>query len=209
MDYRDSNKSLIHSNRSGESTEFVNVQPTTIDTENQSGGYVPAYQQRVPGSYIPPTGSWKDGICNCFANLWPSCLCVTIGGYSGLCLTVYLAGQISTRIGWYSTKNVIIYYALAIALFWLIGIIVGASTKNTGGTVFLFYFPYVLAFVFFIVLRYKFVQFFNIDDGGGCNTCCTAFWCAPCSLCQMARHLYGYKRRLDGDSKLDGSMEYV
>eukprot|EP01035_Chromulina_nebulosa_P020196 gene20196-26214_t len=63
-DDTDADKSNVWSS---ESTEFVNVQPTAID--NQSGGYVPAYQQRISGTYIPPTGSWKDGLCNCFSNL--------------------------------------------------------------------------------------------------------------------------------------------
>lgn len=121
---------------------------------------------------------------------------------------MYIAGQVSTRVQWMTTKQVMQIYVGLMALFWLLGIIVGAATKNTGGTVFLFYVPYVYAFIFLIILRYKFVSFYEINEGS-VETCCTAFWCNACSLCQMARHQYGYKKLLDGDSQLDAMQAYA
>jgi hypothetical protein len=71
----------------------------------------------------------------------------------------------------------------------------------------LFFFPIALAFVFLILLRFRFVSKFKIRENGF-ETFCTAFWCTPCSLCQMARHLYGYQRVFDGDGLTDGGMVY-
>lgn len=28
-----------------------------------------------PASNGPPIGKWRDGICDCLTNLWPSCGC--------------------------------------------------------------------------------------------------------------------------------------
>lgn len=33
--------------------------------------------------YTPLTGRWRDDWWNCFANFWPSCGCVSLGGPMG------------------------------------------------------------------------------------------------------------------------------
>lgn len=121
---------------------------------------------------------------------------------------MFLAGQISTRLGWFDTKSVIISYTLAIIVFFVIALVVIASiVQGQGAAVIIFYVPYAGALAFLVMLRYKFVAQFQIPEGDF-ETCCAGFWCAPCSLCQMARHLYGYKKQFDGDGFLDGNMQY-
>jgi len=122
---------------------------------------------------------------------------------------MYLAGQISTRLGWFATKTVILSYSIAILVFFVIGLIIIASVnqKSQGAATIVIYIPYYAALAFLIMLRFKFVKHFQIEEFGF-ETCCIAFWCSPCSLCQMARHLYGYTKQLDGDSFPDGNMKY-
>lgn len=123
---------------------------------------------------------------------------------------MWLAGQISTRIGWWSTITVMAVYLAVFVLFFFLGCVVAIATPPTdgrGAVALLFYVPYYWFLIFLIILRYRFVTYFEIPENN-LETCCIAFWCGPCSLCQMARHLYGYKKQFEGDSLLDGRMEY-
>lgn len=120
---------------------------------------------------------------------------------------MYLAGQVSTRVGFWTTKQTMQTFVAIIVLFWFLGIIVGAASGNAGGTVFLFYFPYVFAFFFIMYLRFKVVAYYRINESP-LETCCIGFWCNPCSLCQIARHQFGYSRLLDGDGRLDAMQIY-
>lgn len=133
-----------------------------------------------------------------------------MGSYFGGCLPIWLAGQISTRIGFISTQTLILAYVILFIGFWIIAVVITASTtpgNGQGGAVLLYYFPCFAALIFLIVLRVKFVEKFLIAESPMLS-CCIGFWCGPCSLCQMARHLYGYTEVCDGDSLLDGSMRY-
>jgi len=44
-----------------------------------------------------------------------------------------------------------------------------------------------------------FVQRHNINEIGLFGEFCCGVWCWYCSVSQMARHLYGYSKVLDGD----------
>lgn len=123
---------------------------------------------------------------------------------------MFLAGQISTRLGWFDTLTVVVSYTLLMVLFWFIGFIIVAAVPPASGQaacVVLFWIPYFCAFIFLMLLRQKFVERFQIREDP-IETLCVGFWCSPCSLCQMARHLYGYTRQFDGDGLLDGTMNY-
>ncbi len=120
---------------------------------------------------------------------------------------MWLAGQISTRLGFVNTKTVILSYIAAFVVFFIIGFIVAVAGLG-GGAIFLFYIPYSLAFIFLIILRVKFVEKFEINENN-LESCLWGFFCGPCSLCQMARHMYGYTKVFDGDSDPEGMMTYT
>jgi Cys-rich protein (TIGR01571 family) len=47
---------------------------------------------------------------------------------------------------------------------------------------------------------------------GGIEDCCCAYWCGPCTICQMARHTADYERYNAGcctDDGLDGTAPSV
>ena len=48
----------------------VNMPQSQQYTQQYGQPYV--QQQQVAG---PPTGFWRDGICDCCSNIWPSCCC--------------------------------------------------------------------------------------------------------------------------------------
>jgi hypothetical protein len=118
---------------------------------------------------------------------------------------MFYAGQISSRIGWVKTVPLLITYLVLLFIAFAVTI-AGAVLGEMWDPIYLL--PALFALVFLIWLRYKFVSFYSIEEGG-LLTCCTAFWCAPCSLCQMGRHLYGYTKRFDGDGDLEGNMSYT
>lgn len=156
---------------------------------------------------LAPKLGFRDGLFSCFSNLWPSCCCVTLGGYSGGCLPMYLAAQISGRIKFLDTKLVIGVYAAASVIFFFIALIV-ALTATAGisdpatyvlaqqaaiNDFFAITFvPTYIALFYLLVLRFEFVRRLHIKED--CLTSiCIGYFFAPCSLCQMARHLYRYK----------------
>lgn len=117
---------------------------------------------------------------------------------------MFYAGQISTRIGWIRTVPLLLIYLLLFVIAFFVSIIGAAKEKDWGA---IFFLPGLAAVFFLVALRYKFVQHFSIDEGG-LMTCCAGFWCVPCSLCQMGRHLHGYTKLFDGDGDIDGNVVY-
>jgi Cys-rich protein (TIGR01571 family) len=122
---------------------------------------------------------------------------------------MFLAGQISNRIGWFDTVTVVAVFTLMYSFFWFIGFIIAAAVPPPGDAVcvLLFWCPYFFSGLFLMLLRVKFVEKFRIAEEQ-VETLVVGCCCAPCSLCQMARHLYGYSRQFDGDGLIDGSMNY-
>jgi hypothetical protein len=68
-------------------------------------------------------------------------------------------------------------------------------------------FPATFVWFFATWLRFKFVQHYRIPEDV-MTTCLYGCCCHKCSLCQMGRHVYGYRRLFDGDGRLDASMDY-
>jgi Cys-rich protein (TIGR01571 family) len=171
--------------------------------------------------YVPPTGAFRDGLFNCFSNIWPSCFCVA-NFYGGGILPAFMAAQISHRIRFLSAKAIAASYIAVLLIFILIGLFVrvsltsnitdaqavaAANSEANEDMEWLFYAPSLGFLIFLVVLRLKFVDYFKIQESP-LQTVAVGLCCASCSLCQMARHLFGYKRVLDGDGRLDGSMDY-
>jgi Cys-rich protein (TIGR01571 family) len=89
-------------------------------------------------------------------------------------------------------------YLSLVVFFFFIAFIVILATGDAIASWNLIYIPTWLFFFWLIFLRYKFVEKYQISETG-LHTCLISTFCSPCSLCQMARHQYGYSRVLDGD----------
>eukprot|EP01038_Epipyxis_sp_PR26KG_P010958 gene10958-14717_t len=153
----------------------------------------------VTSSRIAPLNVWGDNICDWPKNLFPSCWCACC-----CCYGIYIMAQMSQKIGYARFYGII----GAFSIIWFIGIVVSAATGNTG---FFTWFPLIFSFIFSIFLRLQMVKAHNITECGTnpyCGEFCCAFWCMPCSVAQMARHLYGYNKVLDGDGDIDRPSSY-
>jgi len=109
----------------------------------------------------------------------------------------YITSQISEKVG-FGKFNILICLYIAI---YIIAIVVEVET-GIGSVVWL---PFICVFLYAIALRLHIVKRDNITECGSdgcCNLfgeCCCGFWCFCCSVAQMARHVYGYTKVLDGD----------
>jgi Cys-rich protein (TIGR01571 family) len=141
-----------------------------------------------------PANAWSDGICQCFSNCWPSCYCTMF-----CCGGNYLLAQISAKQG-YKPFNHVFYFFMII---WILTIILLLAL---GGDSRVFYLPILTTCFYTIMLRLHIVQKDNIRDCASdpncnmCGECCQSFWCTSCSICQMARHTFGYAKVFDGDA---------
>jgi len=86
-------------------------------------------------------------------------------------------------------------YVTIFCIFSLIALIVGNLA--------VFIIPPLLFSLFFAMgLRVHIARVYNITECGSCQTIgegCTGLFCFYCSIAQMARHVYGYTKVLDGD----------
>ena len=147
-------------------------------------------QRRQP----PPLGKWADGICDWPSNVYPSmyCTCCVCGG-------AWLLGQISEKVGCLKFKYTIAIYALLSIIGFIIALVI------PGNGAIMFWLPQIYVFVHIIAVRMYIVKHHQIQEcstNPGCaqfGECCWAFWCNSCSLCQMARYVYGYDQVFDGD----------
>lgn len=146
-------------------------------------------QQRAPppGTMGPPVGYWRDGICDCCHNLWPSCLCSCCIFHGAWSLS-----QISQKIDFIQFRYLIIIYFLLFVVTWFIA---GAADNPLwlvlpGGAVWLLG----------IFVRLRFVKHFSINTHGQVLEGLNAICCCCCSIAQMSRHLMGYNKVFDGDS---------
>jgi hypothetical protein len=160
-----------------------------------------AYMQPVyTGNNIPqnqqqrrqyPRGRWGDSICDWPLNLFPSCYCVCC-----VCCGIYLAAQIGQKVGYSNFISVL----WAFAAMCVIGFFVQIFTANNAWIVWI---PLAFAGIYAIGLRMYIAKKENITECGNnpaLGECCVGFWCFYCSVAQMARHVFGYTKVLDGDS---------
>lgn len=163
--------------------------------QQQYGG-----QQGAPDQYgprqrrqPPPIGKWADGICDWPSNLYPSAYCVCCA-----CSGAWILGQISEKVGCMKFKYTVGIYFLLQVLAFILQLAVPVSQA-------IIWLPYLYIFIHIIIVRVYIVKHHQIQEcstNPGCaqfGECCWGFWCNCCSLCQMARYVYGYDQVFDGD----------
>jgi hypothetical protein len=175
----------------GVQAQPYNSQPVYVHSNGQpivngpQGAYPVAQRQR-------PINRWADNICDWPTNLYPSCYCTLCA-----CCGIWLVSQMAQKTGCSTFRNVFIGWIACCIFGFILAVI-------TGGGGFVYYIPMIYMFITAIVLRVHLARRDNITEHGGCfGECCVGFWCWSCSVAQMARHLYGYQKVLDGDGDPD------
>jgi len=83
-------------------------------------------------------------------------------------------------------------FLIVYIIAWFIQIIFGV------GLVYIL--PALGIFVVGIMLRLHVTRTYRITENGDCGETLIGIFCWPCSIAQMARHVYGYTKVFDGDS---------
>lgn len=120
-------------------------------------------------------GRWRDGMCSC-CNHYPSCC------HALFCGGVVL-GQLWEKILGGPGACIIIFVILAV-----LAVLDGSvgSPRNSGGI------EATVMFAFTFILYKAFIKRYKIPSIGNCQICCQVFWCLPCVLCRMMRHVHNY-----------------
>lgn len=143
---------------------------------------------RIPDQLLQNEGRWKDGLCDCGNNMFPSCFCATC-----CCSGMYLNAQMAQKTGFMTFRNTLIAYLFA----WIFAVLLGIG-----------FLPSLFALGFGIFLRLHIVKKYQITSPPCCGETCAALCCYTCSVAQMARHVYGYTKVLDGDADIDRADSY-
>lgn len=199
----------------------------SVPVADNSGAPVEEFSSLSPQFY-----TWRDGICNCLANVWPSCCtaCFCPGCFAGqmyekqfrnkgflgespcvkicaffvivyvvtnVCSGVAVAeGGMKTHVyaGWQQTGTSTAYK-------------LASHTRNIVSSLACL----ALVLLVFIVRQSIRVKYGIVPDEYFFNACCTrasekavvedavcACCCTPCTICQMARHVYDYNSEPGG-----------
>ena len=110
------------------------------------------------------------------------------------------------KTGYQKFQNTLLIYAVVWIVAIIVQLVIGLSA--------VVWMPAIFASFFAIGLRLHIVRLHNISECGA-NPCsnalgevCCGFWCWYCSVAQMARHLYGYTKVLDGDADIHRPDNY-
>ena len=141
-----------------------------------------------PKRQPPPLGRWADGICDWPSNLFPSAYCVCFA-----CHGCWLMAQMGEKMGYVRFKTTVAMYCIILFISIILEIVFPDSFS-------IYFWPQLFIFIFQIGLRLYIVRKHQIQE---CSTspgssqfgeCCWGFWCCYCSMCQMARYVYGYDK---------------
>lgn len=160
-------------------------------------------------SFDIPTGKWRDGICDCctygacHAQCWLAgcCSLLALGQLMTRLNLTPLGKPASSRLRGYTSPCYVMTFLVAIYWFCFVVPYYATLIKDPSTKPSLWYNVVVISFlVFFFVahtrtrnlLRRK----YKIGNSYGClGDCCCAYWCSPCSVCQMASHTADYRNR--------------
>lgn len=174
-------------------------QPVVVNaTASRPATTVSAATGAPPIAYIqrPPANRWGDEICDWPKNLFPSCWCACCCHY-GVCLL----GQMAQKTGFGNFNTVVWTYVF----LFIFALILQLVFRGSGAILWI---PFSYCLIYSIMLRLHIVRLHDIRQGGSFAECCWGFWCYSCSVSQMARHLYGYRKVLDGDGDPDRPDNY-
>ena len=139
----------------------------------------------IPGELIVnPKGQWKDGLCDCFNNIYPSMCCVIFTP------TVYL---VHLYQGFYGFSKCGVFLWLYMGMN--IAAVISLQYTSVLSRSYLFIFN-VITIAMASYIRAA-VRHQGKIPGGECEDACVAGFLFPCSLAQTGRTLFGYDKICD------------
>lgn len=156
----------VHTQQPGVS--FNGMPPIVYGQVHYAPGQGQGFQPQQHGG--PPIGRWRDGICDCCSNLYPSCACTFF------CHGNWLLAQVAQKSNYSKFSSVMIPYAIALIVCFFISI--------AYGPIFMI-FPGCFVILVNVYVRMHMVRKYEINGGGGmCAEVCTGLCCCCCSISQ-------------------------
>eukprot|EP01039_Chlorochromonas_danica_P005153 gene5153-5664_t len=143
-----------------------------------------------------PKNRWADNLCDCKHNLYPSCFCTIF-----VCYGVWLQAQMAHKLRMINFWTIIYVFIP----YWIVAFVLQIVYPATAV---LSWMIFIFSLLLSLAIRSRIVSTDNINGNNQLQECCIGFWCVPCSIAQMARHMYGYKKSLDGDGDPDRPDNY-
>ena len=176
----------------GQQQQYAHPNNIPVVVQPIQGGQQDPYAPRARRQ-PPPIGKWADGICDWPSNIFPSCYCTC-------CILngVWIVSQMAEKVGMMKFK----YSIMAYSAVWLLALIIQLATGSSA----VVYLPFMYVMGLAIALRLHIVKHHQITECStnpgcaSCGECCWGFCCHCCSVCQMARYIYGYDKVYDGDA---------
>lgn len=122
-------------------------------------------------------------------DLYPSCFCAT--WFDGF----WILSQMAHKTNYYQFNYLIIPFML----IWFVCFFVSFAD----GLGWVYALPPIVAIIFGLILRFHLVKYYQLTQTNCFFEFLTGLFCFPCSTAQMARHVYGYRKVLDGDANPD------
>lgn len=153
------------------------------------------YQQQMNNNYTiqnqNQSGHWRDGLCDCFTNIFPSCAM----SFFFQCVVL---GQISENINFAPCGIVCCGYVG----LWILFLILSAYLAG-------FQWALWISIAFLIWALRNHLRSTQRISGNPLEDCFVSFFCQGCAVAQMARHLFQYREVCDEIScSNDGRPSY-
>ena len=139
-----------------------------------------------------PKGRFRDNLCECCNDL-PSCCCLFWLPHFSFILIGQLAERVVAKKAY---PSVVAFYFLTLLLVCIcIGVGYGdLDDPNTAAVSASRFFIAVFGFAMFVLvcqIRQTTRRIYGIQSSscGECEDCCCAYWCMPCTICQLWRHV--------------------
>lgn len=177
---------------------------TTQPTRSSSSDVIP--QSAEDRIYRPPPGNWNDGICDWYKNLLPTCYCAMFA-----CHGVWMVAQIAKKTKFLDKyiEGIKVFYLIVGVYAALVVVTICLYAAKHVESHHLGWVPWLWVIAIGVPLRLHVVNREGLNGGFGIAVeGLIGFFCSPCSICQLGRHVYGYKYVFDGDGHIDRPDRY-
>lgn len=187
----------------GRDSDIVATQPMGMSSSSSADTIPQAVEDRI---YRPPPGQWNDGLCDWYKNLIPTCYCTMFA-----CHGVWMLAQIAKKTKFLDKylEGITVFYLIVGVYAALLVVTIGLYAAKHVDSHHIGWVPWLWVIVIAVPLRLHVVRQQGLNGGFGIVVeGLLGFFCSPCSICQLGRHVYGYKFIFDGDGHIDKPDRY-
>jgi len=189
LDYTSDLDALNNSTSSIENLPLEKISIANPVFDNNQTEHLLIDEDNISPPYSTITYKWKDGICDCFNNIYPTCL------FSFITPNLYVS-FLYYHVTDQKNCSVFLMYFFFISLAYL----THPYFKITS------YVFYYLSIIWIMIISYRTRNLIRTQKkipGSKFEDLCLSIWLTPCSLSQSARTFYDYDKICDPTIKIN------